>query len=54
MSQVILKLFFKNKKGKKKKIIIHTMLTRFLLMEFLAFGRFIPTTTIPENRDAIY
>lgn len=33
--------------GKKA---IHTSFTRFLLMAFLAFGRFIPITTIPERQ----
>lgn len=29
---------------------LRTSLTRFLLMAFLALGRFIPTTTIPETQ----
>ena len=35
---------------KSRKITIHTILTRFLLIAFLAFGRFIPMTTIPETQ----
>lgn len=46
---IVILITFKEKQ-KNRRIAVHTILTRFLLMAFLAFGRFIPTTTIPERQ----